>query len=333
MSFNPTKIEWADATWNPVTGCAHGCPYCYARRIAKRFEPRIDETPLETPSRAFESHGVMCYELDHAVKLSGNDGCATRSTPYPKGFSPTLHRHLMDEPEKTLTPARVFVGSMCDLFGDWVPDSWISEVFEACKRAPHHVYMFLSKNPQRYIDLAQAGKLPTEPNFWYGSTITGPDMPFFFWDKVNTFLSIEPLLEPFTAEGVGEENPLERVAWVIVGAMTGPGSKHHQPERSWVEAIVQKAREAGAPVFMKDSLKEVWGEGLMQEFPEIMKSLPGGPSPIPHCKECEHRVEEKQGKRGTAIRCAYRLYFEPKPVPGRYTRTSPPWCPKRRKQP
>ena len=120
---------------------------------------------------------------------------------------------------------------------------------------------------------------------------------------------------------------------MIVGAMTGPGSKHHQPERSWVEAIVQKAREVGAPVFMKDSIKEVWGEGLMQELPVIMKSLPGGPSPIPHCKECEHRVEEKQGKRGTAIRCAYRLYFEPKPVPGRYTRTSPPWCPKRRKQP
>jgi protein gp37 len=35
--MNNTKIEWTDWTWNPVTGCLHGCPYCYARRIANRF--------------------------------------------------------------------------------------------------------------------------------------------------------------------------------------------------------------------------------------------------------------------------------------------------------
>ena len=32
-----TKIDWCDSTWNPVTGCLHGCPYCYARGIAERF--------------------------------------------------------------------------------------------------------------------------------------------------------------------------------------------------------------------------------------------------------------------------------------------------------
>lgn len=32
-----TKIDWCDSTWNPVTGCLHGCEYCYARRIAERF--------------------------------------------------------------------------------------------------------------------------------------------------------------------------------------------------------------------------------------------------------------------------------------------------------
>lgn len=29
-----TKIDWCDSTWNPVTGCLHGCAYCYARKIA-----------------------------------------------------------------------------------------------------------------------------------------------------------------------------------------------------------------------------------------------------------------------------------------------------------
>lgn len=35
--MNNTKIDWATRSWNPVTGCLHGCPYCYARKIAERF--------------------------------------------------------------------------------------------------------------------------------------------------------------------------------------------------------------------------------------------------------------------------------------------------------
>lgn len=35
--MDKTKIDWCDSTWNPVTGCLHGCEYCYARRIAERF--------------------------------------------------------------------------------------------------------------------------------------------------------------------------------------------------------------------------------------------------------------------------------------------------------
>ena len=35
--MNKTKIDWCDSTWNPVTGCLHGCEYCYARGIANRF--------------------------------------------------------------------------------------------------------------------------------------------------------------------------------------------------------------------------------------------------------------------------------------------------------
>ena len=33
----PTKIEWTDETWNPITGCelkSEGCRYCYAARLA-----------------------------------------------------------------------------------------------------------------------------------------------------------------------------------------------------------------------------------------------------------------------------------------------------------
>jgi protein gp37 len=35
-----SKIEWADATWNPLRGCpkiSPGCKHCYAETFAERF--------------------------------------------------------------------------------------------------------------------------------------------------------------------------------------------------------------------------------------------------------------------------------------------------------
>ena len=81
----------------------------------------------------------------------------------------------------------------------------------------------------------------------------------------NTFVSMEPLLQPF--EGVGAQ-AVKKVGWCIIGAMTGPGSKAHQPKREWVESIVTDAKTAGVPVFMKDNLKGVWEGQLLRECPE-----------------------------------------------------------------
>ena len=248
-----TKIDWCDSTWNPVTGCLHGCKYCYARRIAARFGPK--RMPI------FTDYPV----LNEPVRSVGIG--AGKIQPYPFDFTPTFHRYRLDEPTRWTRPRNIFVCSMADLFGDWVPDDWIEQVFAACRRAPRHTYLFLTKNPQRYCNLASAGKLPTEPNFWYGTTITGPDMPFFFWDKANTFVSVEPLLEPFNIDATGDENPFEDVGWVIIGAMTGPRSRKHRPQREWVEAIARKSREAGAAVFMKESLRTLMGDDFRQEFP------------------------------------------------------------------
>ena len=121
--------------------------------------------------------------------------------------------------------------------------------------------------PQRYQELAAAGNLPQEDNFWYGSTVTGPDEPFWWSEKHNTYVSIEPLLKPF--EEVGAD-AVKKVGWVIIGAMTGPGSKFHQPRPEWVQAILNDAQSAGVPVFMKDNLKKVYGDNLLREHPEGM---------------------------------------------------------------
>lgn len=199
-----TKIDWADSTWNPVTGCLHGCEYCYAKAIANRFgwhanEPDINERVL--------------YEI------TVFDG---KKQPYPFDFAPTFHQYRLGEPAAWTKPRTIFVCSMADLFGEWVPDEWIKQVFEACEAAPQHRYLFLTKNPARYMHLISNGIIPeNQPNFWFGSTATIPEMEFFWCDEVNTFVSIEPILAPFedlTDEGV---DPASKTNWIIVGAETG----------------------------------------------------------------------------------------------------------------
>lgn len=255
--MNKTKIEWCDSTWNPVTGCRHGCGYCYARRIAERFggydlgKKVTTECPLP---RA---------ELTQPLTITRKSGKEAAS-PFPFGFEPTLHRYRLDEPQQQKKPQTIFVCSMADLFGEWVPDSWIEEVFEACKKAPQHRYMFLTKNPERYAQLAQAGKLPRRrecPSFWFGTSVTkAGDKAFTPGVVYNTFLSIEPLLEPLNA-GIGS---FGGVQLIIVGAETGNRKGKVIPKAEWIDNITGAASLTRAAVYMKDSLLPIMGEERMR---------------------------------------------------------------------
>lgn len=259
--MNKTKIEWADSTWNPVSGCYHDCPYCYARATAKRFAG-CDNPPEEADQLKI---------IDLKERLTATDGKGkTRNAAYPFGFKPTLHEYRLNDPLTKGFGETIFVCSMADLFGEWVPGEWIEKVFDACKAAAGHRYLFLTKNPARYIKLAQAGKLPKGEAFWYGSTTTGPHMRAFWADGYNTFVSIEPLLERF---GTPDSSGIPSTAgWAIIGAETGNRKDKVVPKREWVEEIVDTFHAAGKPVFMKDSLVEIVGEdGMVREFPWDVK--------------------------------------------------------------
>ena len=333
MALHKSRIEWCDYTWNPVTGCRHGCSYCYARRIADRFKPQACERPEVNPLECLP-RGSGLYYLDVPAQVVDQDGRRLRGTPYPKGFEPTFHAYTLDFPQHMDKPSKIFVSSMGDLFGEWVPDSWIETVFEAAEKAPQHTYLFLTKNPSRYLEMALAHKLPDRENFWYGTTIVAPENPFFFARGYKTFLSIEPMLEPFPREPESGMNPfyMTSIGWVIIGAMTGPGSKRQQPERQWVENVVNAAADARIPVFMKGSLRPIWGEALVQMYPAGMPEWIPGHMPIPKCRSCLYRIDMPQGKRGTSIRCKANpdTYGRPQTVGARYARTSPPWCPRRK---
>lgn len=284
-----TKIDWCDSTWNPVTGCLHGCEYCYARKIAKRF------------GGASETHNNECchecqwitegtgeiHDLDEPVYDFDNG----RNAPYPFDFDPTFHRYKLDEPQRWKKPRNIFVCSMADLFGDWVPDEWIAEVFRACDAAPQHRFLFLTKNPGRYCHLERAGIMPKGDNFWFGATFDHSNWPghdgpheipgrpttftlhgkmvhdagdFYYpaYPEKNRFVSFEPLLYDIGAH-IGSTG----AQWHIIGAETGNRKGKVATQREWVEHIVEYSDKNHIPVFMKESLRGLMGDDFRQEFP------------------------------------------------------------------
>ena len=262
-----TKIDWCDASWNPVTGCLHGCEYCYAERMAKRFGGKI-----------ITGHDHL-YILDEPARRE--DGTIN---PYPYRFDPTLHRYLLDMPTRWQRPRNIFVCSMADLFGSWVPDEWIKEVLNACNAALRHRYLFLTKNPARYgsiknpYDVRWNG-LPFGPNFWYGATATDKkqlaqalagfdEMPI----ASHRFLSVEPLFDnaewlSTLMDNHARTGPKTGPEWVIFGAETGNRKGKIIPQKEWIDNAVQMCRNIGATVFMKESLRGIMGPDFIQEYP------------------------------------------------------------------
>lgn len=265
-----TKIDWADATWNPVTGCLHGCEYCYARRIAERFGSNL--MPI------FTNYPV----LDEPVRSVGFDG--EKIQPYPFDFTPTFHRYKLDTPHHWKKPRNIFVCSMADLFGEWVPDAWIREVVAACDAAPRHRYLFLTKNPSRYKELDSLVHWPTfeetdieksRPYMMLGASATNDAQMKVAYDSDADWVSIEPIHERLLPEwfvsSIGSDDgqciEFRRWEWVIIGAETGNRKDKIIPKKEWIQEIADICLQEGTPVFMKESLRDLMGDDFKQEFP------------------------------------------------------------------
>lgn len=261
-----TKIDWADSTWNPVTGCLYGCEYCYARKIAERFGS--NQMPIFVKYPVLDEP-VRCADTYELMRIAGIS--AGKIQPYPFDFTPTFHRYKLDEPQHWKKPRTIFVCSMADLFGAWVPDEWIQDVFKACDAAPQHRYLFLTKNPKRYAELSMKGiKPPT--NSWIGTSATtdaeAKERTLALsecWNvNANWFVSVEPILEKMSGKGLED---LSAMHWIIIGAETGNRKRKVVPEKAWIDEIADACARAGTPLFMKESLQALMGNDFRQEFP------------------------------------------------------------------
>ncbi len=207
-----SKIEWTEATWNPVTGCtkiSEGCAHCYAERMARRL-----------------------YAM-------GNPR-------YKNGFKVTLHQDLIEVPLKWKKPQLIFVNSMSDLFHEDIPLSFIKKIFKTMEAAHWHTFQIVTKRSERMAELAP--KLPWPDNVWMGVTVESERYASRFDDLASIqpavrFASMEPLLSPIT------KFSSKQLDWVIVGGESGPGSRAMQEQ--WVRAIRVRCRAEGIPFFFK----------------------------------------------------------------------------------
>lgn len=216
-----TEIGWAMWSWNPVTGCNHGCDYCYARAIAT-------------------SRDMAPY--------------------YPAGFTPLFHYERLDAPANTPVPARatddpahgrVFVCSMADLFGAWVPQEWIDQVVASTVANPQWEYLYLTKFPQRYdrLQLPESGWIGASVDEQHRAEPTLAAMRKVSGVKVK-WLSLEPLLEPI------KFSTLEGIDLIVIGAQSENVGQNpaFSPPFEWVADLVATARRDGCKVWLKTNL-------------------------------------------------------------------------------
>jgi protein gp37 len=215
-----SRIEWTDATWNPVRGCTKvspGCANCYAGTFAERFR------------------GVAGH-------------------PYEQGFDLRLVPEKVEEPLNWRRPRLVFVNSMSDLFHKDVPDDYVLAVAAVMQRANWHTYQVLTKRSERLARML-AGPLKAvarEPHIWWGVSVENRKHGLPRIEQLRSasaavrFLSVEPLLEDLGRVDLGG------IHWMIVGGESGPGARPLRPE--WVRRLRDQALRARVPFFFKQ-----WG--------------------------------------------------------------------------
>lgn len=231
--FNRTNdsIEWALWSWNPVTGCLHDCDYCYARDIAQN---------------------------------------AYYAQEYPTGFKPTFrpdrlpaprHMKVPEAAKRNIGERNVFVCSMADLFGKWVPQEWIDAVFAEVRNAPDWNFLFLTKFPQRLAEI----RWPA--NAWVGTTVDTQarvkiaETAFRGVQAGVKWLSCEPMMEQLSFTS------LEMFDWVVIGgASKSTRTPEWRPPFRWTADLVRQADAAGCKVYMKTNLG-IENEIRLREYP------------------------------------------------------------------
>lgn len=279
-----TKIEWTDATWNPITGCAvvsPGCTNCYAMKLAGT---RLKHHP---------SRAGLTRETKAGPVWTGEV---------------RFNEAWLDQPLRWAKPRMIFVCAHGDLFAEGVPDEWIDRVFAVMALAPRHTFQVLTKRAERMqayfagctgrtqvsgyshlttwhrregvqraigeiasamayrVELGRIRTLPL-PNVWLG--VSAEDqrraderVPLLLDTPAEVrWVSAEPLIGPIDFHsaacrdhGSASSCPvcLGGLDWIVAGGESGHGARPMHP--IWVRAIRDQCAAAGVVFLFKQ-----WG--------------------------------------------------------------------------
>ena len=243
-SLTQRGIEWTDYTWNPVGGCQHECRWempdgsiaeCYAETIAKRVAQRA----------------------------------------YDHGFAHHYWRpEQLEKPLSVKKPARIFLDSMSDLMGAWVPDEQVKQVLDICRQAHWHQFQLLTKNAPRVLQFDFPANVwvgvSAPPTFMFGKRMrydVQVRMLKRMLDSLDAidvpvkWISIEPLSFDIAEYLVGHD-----LQWAIIGAASN-GNRTYQPEAQWVQNVLDVLDAQQTPIFFKGNLH--WQQSRWREdFPQ-----------------------------------------------------------------
>lgn len=223
------SIEWAQWSWNPITGCRHDCSYCYARDIANRFYPQGFEPSI-----------------------------------YPSRLAAPSNTKVPQAADRDISYRNVFTGSMADLFGRWVPAEWIEAVLDQVAKNPQWNFLFLTKFPKRMAEFKIPRNAWMGTTVDLQARVKAAEKAFEKVDCEVKWLSIEPMLEPIKFSRLDLFDWV-----VIGGSSRSSQTPEWVPPLDWMVNLHSAARAAGCRIYYKANagmsdelrIKEFpWGE-------------------------------------------------------------------------
>lgn len=255
-------IEWTDYTSNPASGCLQGCEWLMPNGVYAK-----------------------CYAEDTA------NGVAQGA--YPQGFEHYYWRPVEMDKWKTLPAgSKVFVGSMADTFGHWVPSTDIQAVIDHIREVPNVTFQLLTKNPKRMLDFEfpkNAWLMASTPpsRFWHKDlserkreqlmVVTMQTLAELRARGNITGLSAEPLnidlnnyidSRVYRLAHVSTAMWEQPVDWVIIGAASN-GKQKFAPDETLVRETVEACNRDGIKLFFKGNMESLpWAKANWhEEFP------------------------------------------------------------------
>lgn len=247
-------ISWCDITVNPIhlirEDGSHGGHWC--QKVSPGCARCYAEAQNHSNYFKFASH--LPYSGSAPENLIFDD-------------------KVMEKLIRMRSPERVFIGSMTDIVGEWIPDAWLDRAFAYMALAKQHTFQILTKRPERMreyflsenrdskisnwattFDKSSSDRiisvdLPLK-NCWLGTSVENQKaaddrIPSLLNTPASVrFLSCEPLLE-----SIDIRDYLHGISWVIIGGESGTGAR--PCETNWIKSIVYQCQSANVAVFVK----------------------------------------------------------------------------------